>query len=143
MIHAGRSQWARHIGGLTTALLAALTAFGQAGCGNAAPTSPSPTPAASDTDVLALEVECPGSLRFWAPDGQWYRFSFQPENFSNSDYWKVTCTATRSQGCTTWTITPNGTDGTSVNTLLRIDKDGNILDVGGDYGLTYSFLVER
>ena len=88
-------------------------------------------------------VECPGSLRFWAPDGQWYRFSFQPENFSNSDYWKVTCTAAGSQGCRTWTITPSGTDGTSVNTLLRIDVAGNILDVGGDYGLTYSFLVER
>jgi hypothetical protein len=88
-------------------------------------------------------VECPGSLRFWAPDGQWYRFSFQPENYSNSDRWKVTCSAVGSSGCTKWRITPSGADGTSVNTLLKIDSQGTILAVGGDYRLTFSILVER
>lgn len=88
-------------------------------------------------------VECPGSLRFWARDGQWYRFSFQPENFSTSDQWLVTCTAAGSSGCTRWAITPSGADGTSVNTLLRIDSSGNILEVGSDYRLTFSITVTR
>jgi hypothetical protein len=101
-----------------------------------------PNPVSLVGMTLNQPVECPGSLRFWAPDGQWYRFSFQPEKLSNSDRWKVTCIATGS-GCTKWTITPSGSDGMSVNTLLHIDDQGTILDVGGDYGLTYSFLVER
>jgi hypothetical protein len=88
-------------------------------------------------------VECPGTFRFWAPSGEWYRFSFQPENFSASDRWKVTCIAAGTSGCTKWTITPSGTDGLSRNTLLHIDDGGTILEVGGDYALTYSFLVER
>ena len=88
-------------------------------------------------------VECPGALRFWAPDGQWYRFSFQPEKFSNSDRWKVTCSAVGSSGCTKWKVEPSGSDGESVNTLLRIDLQGTILEVGDDYRLTFSILVER
>lgn len=103
------------------------------------------TPAAVSLVGMTLNqsVECPGSLRFWAPDGRWYRFSFEPANYSNSYRWLVTCTAAGSSGCTKWTITPSGAGGTSVNTLLLIDSSGNILDVGADYTLNYSILVER
>jgi len=102
-----------------------------------------PNPVSLVGMALNQAVECPGSLRFWAPGGEWYRFSFQPENFSTSDRWKVTCIAAGTSGCTKWTIARSGTDGSSRNTLLHIDDQGTILEVGGDYALTYSFLLER
>jgi hypothetical protein len=59
-------------------------------------------------DMLAMAsgatVLCPGSLRFRAPDGQWYRFSFQPNNFERSEKFSVTCTRRDTTGCREWRI---------------------------------------
>jgi hypothetical protein len=95
-------------------------------------------------------ASCPGSLRFRAPDGLWYRFSFQPDNFPQVDRFLVTCSQANSTGCRVWTVTPGssrttGTDSNtkSLNTLLAIDEAGNILSVGGDYYLSFSITVAR
>lgn len=93
---------------------------------------------------------CPGSFRFWAPNGFWYRLSFSPENFPGVDALKVTCTASDSTGCKIWTVTPGGAvlTGTDPNPknlgkLLWIDQAGNILDYGGDYYVSFSMTVAR
>ena len=95
-------------------------------------------------------VLCPGSLRFQAPDGQWYRFSFQPNNFEASERFSVTCTRADTSGCREWRITPSGTAVTGDdpnlkgrNTLLMIDSGGAILAQGGDYHLSFAFTVTR
>ena len=105
-------------------------------------------------DMLAMAtgatVLCPGSLRFRAPDGQWYRFSFQPNNFEPSEKFQVSCTRGDSTGCREWRIVPSGTTltGTDPNpksrhTLLQINDGGSILAVGGDYLLSFAFTVTR
>ena len=93
---------------------------------------------------------CPGSLRFRAPDGLWYRFSFQPENFPQVDRFLVTCQQVDGSGCRVWTVAPGnsrvtGTDSNTkaLTTLLAIDEGGNILSIGGDYYLSFSFTVAR
>jgi hypothetical protein len=104
------------------------------------------------TMIAGDSAPCPGSLRFWAPDGEWYRLSFQPANYDTSDMWRVTCTASSAEtGCTAWTIAPSGvyysSDGDpnpkSRNTLLRIDSNGDILEVGGDYYLSFAITLTR
>lgn len=105
-------------------------------------------------DMLAMAsgatVLCPGSLRFRAPDGLWYRFSFQPNNFERSEKFSVTCTRGDITGCREWRIVPSGTTLTgtdpnpkSLHTLLQIDDGGSILAVGGDYLLSFAFTVTR
>jgi hypothetical protein len=93
---------------------------------------------------------CPGSFRFRSPDDQWYRFSFQPENYADVDRFKVTCVAADSTGCTVWTISPSGTVMTagdpnpkSLNKLLLISDQGEILAEGGNYYLSFSITVAR
>ncbi len=95
-------------------------------------------------------VLCPGSMRFQAPDGEWYRFSFQPDNFQASERYSVTCTRAHGTGCREWRIVPSGTAMTggdpnpkSRNTLLLIDEGGTILAQGGDYYLSFAFTVTR
>lgn len=73
-------------------------------------------------------ARCPGSFRFLAPNGLWYRFSFQPDNFPEVDYMNITCTATDSAGCKLWNIYPSGTNLTgsdpnckNLNRLVQID----------------------
>jgi hypothetical protein len=92
---------------------------------------------------------CPGGLRFWAPDGLWYRLSFGPTNYA-VDPLRVTCITADTTGCKVWTITPNGTatTGTDPNPknytkLLNIDEGGNVLAEGGDYYVSFSITVAR
>jgi hypothetical protein len=92
---------------------------------------------------------CPGTFRFQAPNGQWYRLAFQPENVAQVDRMNVTCTR-YDRGCRTWTVTPGtttvtGTDPNpkSLNTLLRIDAGGTVLEEGSDYRLSFSITVAR
>lgn len=105
-------------------------------------------------DMLKIPVGgtavCPGSLRFRAPSGQWYRFSFQPENYAGVDPFSVTCSAADATGCKVWSITPSGTTLTGsdpnakgVNKLLLIDGGGTVLAVGGDYLMSFSITVAR
>lgn len=105
-----------------------------------------------DMTKMALDAtaQCPGSLRFRAPDGVWYRFSFQPDNYPNSERFLVTCTQVDGTGCKVWTLAPVSTRTTggdpnpkSLNTLLQIDASGNILAVGGDYYLSFSITLAR
>ena len=85
---------------------------------------------------------CPGSFRFRSPNGQWYRFSFQPENYPDVDRFKVTCVAVDDTGCKVGTISPSGTVMTaddpnpkSLNKLLlitdqvRFSRRGQLLPV--------------
>jgi len=72
-------------------------------------------------------ASCPGSFRFRALDGSWYRLSFEPANFPQVDRMQVTCTAADPKGCKLWTIAPGATTTTgtdpnakSLNTLLLI-----------------------
>ncbi len=94
-------------------------------------------------------VLCSGSYRFQALDGQWYRFSLQPENYL-TEKMKVTCTAANSSGCTDWRITPSGTalTGTDPNpkallTLLKINSNGDVLRVEGQYYMSFQIDVAR
>lgn len=109
--------------------------------------------AVANISMLAMAtlttVQCPGALRFQSPDGQWYRLSFQPDNFPQSERFNVTCTRGDSTGCREWQITPSGTTLTgtdpnpkNLNTLLMID-DGGDLAQGGDYHLSFAFTVTR
>ena len=93
---------------------------------------------------------CPGGFRFWAPNGQWYRLSFQPDNYPHVDRLKVTCTSSDATGCKVWTISSSGTQLTgddpnpkSLNKLLLIDEGGIILEEGGDYYLSFSITIAR
>lgn len=102
------------------------------------------------TMAPGTSVLCPGSLRFRALNGEWYRFSFQPDNFPTSQRFLVTCTQADSTGCRVWTIGPSGTALTgddpnpkSRNTLLHIDQGSAILAVGGDYYVSFGFTVAR
>jgi hypothetical protein len=95
-------------------------------------------------------VLCPGSFRFLAPSGDWYRFSFAPENFPGVDPIKVTCTASDTTGCKVWTLMPGGTTFTgadpnpkSRSRLLKIDGAENILAVGAEYYLSFYITVVR
>jgi hypothetical protein len=99
---------------------------------------------------LGWTASCPGSFRFRAPDGQWYRLSFQPDNYSEVDRLNVTCTAADSAGCKVWTIASGGTAVTgtdpnpkSLNNLLLIDSGGAVIAEGGDYYLSFAITVAR
>lgn len=105
-------------------------------------------------DMLKIPVGvtavCPGSLRFRAPSGQWYRFSFQPANYPEVDPFHVTCTAADPTGCKVWSIAPSGTAVTGddpnpkgLNKLLLIDSGGTVLAEGGDYLMSFSITVAR
>lgn len=105
-------------------------------------------------DMLKIPVGvtavCPGSLRFRAPSGQWYRFSFQPANYPEVEPFHVTCTAADPTGCKVWSIAPSGTAVTGddpnpkgLNKLLLIDSGGTVLAEGGDYLMSFSITVAR
>jgi hypothetical protein len=107
-----------------------------------------------NVDMLQIPVGqsafCPGAFRFWAPNGNWYRLSFQPENYPQVDPMRVTCQSSDPAGCKVWTITPGNTVLTgddpnpkSLHKLLWIDGGGTILDEGGDYYLSFSITVAR
>jgi hypothetical protein len=92
---------------------------------------------------------CPGSFRFWAPNGLWYRMSFAQDNFA-VDPLKVTCVSADATGCKVWTVTPSGTTttGTDPNPknytkLLHINENGEILAEGGDYYVSFSITFAR
>jgi len=96
-------------------------------------------------------VQCPGAFRFQAPNGLWYRLSFQPDNFPHVERMNVTCTSADSAGCKTWTIKPSGTTLTGTdpnpknrNKLVQIDSrnDTVIADLG-DYYISFSISVSR
>ena len=95
-------------------------------------------------------VECPGSLRFRAPNNSWYRLSFQPDNYATVDRLNVTCTSADATGCRVWTITPAGAALTGLDpnpknltTLLLIDGAGTVMGVGGDFLVSLSMTVAR
>jgi hypothetical protein len=105
-------------------------------------------------DLLSMPTNasalCPGSFRFQAPSGLWYRFSFNNANFPGVDPLKVTCTASDTTGCKVWTVTPGGTTLTGADPnpknrgrLLQIDAAGNILAVGAEYYLSFSITIAR
>jgi len=96
-------------------------------------------------------AQCPGSFRFLAPNGLWYRFSFQPDNFPEVNYMTITCNAEDTAGCKLWNVYPSGTyvTGTdpnhkNVNRLVQIDpgSDQVIGDVG-DFYLSFNIVVSR
>jgi len=100
--------------------------------------------------VTGQSALCPGSFRFWAPNGQWYRLSFQPDNYPHVDRLKITCQSVDATGCKVWTVSHGGTRLTgddpnpkSLNKLLRIDEGGIILEEGGDYYLSFSITIAR
>ena len=106
-------------------------------------------------DLLTLatgaSADCPGSFRFQAPSGKWYRFSFQPDNFPGVDRLRLTCLARDAAGCKTWTVTPATDRVTSADpnpkglqTLLEIENGSDdILAVLGDYYLSFHITVTR
>jgi hypothetical protein len=85
-------------------------------------------------------IECPGALRFRAPNNSWYRLSFQPDNYAAVDRINVTCTTADATGCRVWMLTPAGT---GLTTLLSIDSAGTVVGVGGDFLVSYSVTVAR
>lgn len=108
----------------------------------------------ANLDMLQIPVGstavCPGSLRFRAASGQWYRFSFQPDNYLEVEPFQVTCTAADTTGCKVWTIAPSGNAVTGddpnpkgVNKLLNIDSGGTVLAEGGNYLMSFSITVAR
>ena len=99
---------------------------------------------------LGTTASCPGSTRFRAPDGQWYRFSFSQANYPEVNQFAVTCTAADQGGCKVWTIQPGGAalsgddaNPKSLNRLLLINSNGDILDEGGTYYLSFSMTIAR
>jgi hypothetical protein len=95
-------------------------------------------------------------IRFLASNNQWYRLAMNTENWpTTSTDVNVTCNASDSTGCKSWTITPilnpPTTTGTSdpnpkaLAQLLWIDSGGNILSGGvlGSYYVSYTFNVTR
>jgi hypothetical protein len=99
---------------------------------------------------LGTTVSCPGSARFRAPDGGWYRFSFSEVNYPEVDQYAVTCTAADQSGCKVWTVQPDGValsgddpNPKSLNRLLLINSNGDILDEGGTYYLSFSMTIAR
>jgi len=108
-----------------------------------------------NVDLMKIKTgapaQCPGSFRFQAPSGLWYRFSFQPANFPEVNYMKVACIESDATGCKTWTISPSGSrlTGTdpnpkNLNKLVQIDpgSDAVIADLG-DYYLSFYITVAR
>jgi len=96
-------------------------------------------------------ADCPGSFRFQVPDGSWYRFSFQPENFPEVNRLRVRCSSADAAGCKVWTITPSGNvfTGTDPNVkglqkLLLLEGDTEAISADfGDYYLSFSITVAR
>jgi hypothetical protein len=95
-------------------------------------------------------VECPASFRFWAPDGLWYRMAFTKANYPEVDQVVVRCEASASNGCQRWTIRPAGTalTGSDPNPknygrLLKIDAEGFVVAVGGNYYVSFAFTIAR
>lgn len=104
-------------------------------------------------DMLRLTagqtVLCPGSFRFLAPDGRWYRLGFNDDTYPEVDPLAVTCTSAGTAGCAVWTVSPSGPPtGIDPNPksrarLLEIDSSGNVLALGGTYFVSFSFTLAR
>jgi hypothetical protein len=98
-----------------------------------------------------VSVQCPGSFRFQVQDGRWFRLSFQPANFPEVNYLKVTCNAVDAAGCKLWNISPSGTvlTGTdpnpkNVNRLVQIDpRSEAIIGEVGDFYVSFAITVAR
>jgi hypothetical protein len=96
-------------------------------------------------------ASCPGTFRFKALDGQWYRLSFQPENFPHVDRMKVSCERADATGCREWLVVPGNAIFTaddpnpkSLHALVNIDEGGaQILGEGGDYLLSFAIRLTR
>ncbi len=95
-----------------------------------------------------LTVQCPGSFRFQAPNGSWYRLSFQPDNFPEVHRLNVTCLASDGGGCRQWSITPSGNpvgldpNAKNLTRLLQIDP-GSETDPCGSRQLLHVVRVHR
>jgi hypothetical protein len=108
-----------------------------------------------DVDMLKMtvgtEALCPGTFRFRALDGQWYRLSFQPENFEQVDRMRVSCERADTTGCREWLVVPgngrltaNDPNPKSLHTLVNIDGSGaQVLGQGGDYLLSFAIRLTR
>lgn len=106
-------------------------------------------------DMLAMaagtSAVCPGTFRFQAADGSWYRLAFNPENYPHVDPIRVTCTAADGAGCQVWTLAPSGQPSPgddpnpkNLSRLLLIDANGGVLDdLRGDYYISFSITVAR
>ena len=104
---------------------------------------------------LGQSVTCPGGLRFWqltSPSaGNWYRLSFQPDNYPEVDRFAVRCAAADGTGCRRWDISPAGGRITladplpkNYTRLLQIDESGsNVLAEGGTYFVSFAMTVSR
>jgi len=94
-------------------------------------------------------ASCPGSFRFLAPNGHWYRLAFNKDNYPEVDQIAVTCTAADTAGCKVWTLGPSGpptlSDPNPKNRtrLLEIDDDGFVLALGGTYFVSFSITLVR
>jgi hypothetical protein len=108
-----------------------------------------------NVNLLALPVagvtECPGTMRFQAPNGKWYRLAFQPNNYPEVDQIKLQCLSFDSLGCKSWQATPGGTALTGsdpnykgVQKLVEIDPSTTaaIADLG-DYYVSFRFVISR
>lgn len=107
------------------------------------------------TNMLTIPAgataQCGGAFHFLAPDGNWYKLSARPDNYPDVTDLDVTCQASDSSGCRTWTIYPDSilTTGTDPNVkgvqrLLRYDPatDSVLADLG-DYYVSFSYTVSR
>ena len=107
----------------------------------------------ANVDMLGLtqgqSVICPGSYRFWAPNGHWYRLAFNADNYPEVDGLTVTCTTAVPTGCKIWTITPSGAptlaDANPKNhtRLVEIDEDGFVVAEGGTYYVSFAITLAR
>jgi hypothetical protein len=95
-------------------------------------------------------IQCPGSFRFLARDGRWFRLAMNSNSFSDVDPLNVTCTSGDSSGCRTWNLAPSSTFRTgedpnpkNVTKLLRIDVNGKVLEQLGNYYLSFSIDLRR
>ena len=100
--------------------------------------------------AVGATAVCPGSVRFLAPDANWYRLAFGQANYPEVDQFAVTCTAVDSGGCKVWTIESGGSAVTgddpnrkSLNRLLLINSNGDVLEEGGTYYVSFSINVAR
>jgi len=107
----------------------------------------------ANVDMLRLTanqtVNCPGSFRFLAPNGHWYRLGFNQDTYSWVDPIAVTCNSVDASGCKTWTLRPSGqprfSDPNPKNKaqLLEIDDNGFVLALGGTYFVSFSITLVR
>ena len=106
-----------------------------------------------NVDMLTLtiggSVQCPGSFRFQATDGAWYRLAFNPSNYPQVNPLQVTCLTTANNACSSWSLTPSGGASTTdplpknVTKLLRINTNEEVLADLGDYYVSFNITVKR